>query len=80
MPAPIRVDFYFSPSSPYAYLAGTQMLPLQIEAGCRVDWHPVWGRGVITAAGYDLAAAQPASGALQPAYRALDVARWAKLY
>jgi 2-hydroxychromene-2-carboxylate isomerase len=35
---------------------------------------------VITAAGYDLAAAQPASGALQPAYRALDVARWAKLY
>lgn len=80
MPAPITVDFYFSASSPYAYLASTQMLPLQIETGCRVDWYPVWGRGVISAAGYDFSAAIPTSGALQPAYRRLDTARWANLY
>lgn len=80
MPAPIPVDFYFSVSSPYAYLASTQMLPLQIETGCRVDWHPVWGRGLITAAGYDFDAVQPRLGGLQPAYRTQDCERWARLY
>lgn len=80
MPAPITVDFYFSASSPYAYLASTQMLPLQVETGCRVDWYPVWGRGLISAAGYDFAAAIPTSGALQPDYRSQDTARWARLY
>ncbi|HYC04176.1 MAG TPA: DsbA family protein [Azospirillaceae bacterium] len=80
MPAPVTVDFYFSPSSGYAYLASTQMLQLQIETGCRVEWHPVAGRPLISAAGYDFTAAQKASGALQPDYRREDLLRWAKLY
>ncbi|HYE51498.1 MAG TPA: DsbA family protein [Azospirillaceae bacterium] len=80
MPAPVTVDFYFSPTSGYAYLASTQMLQLQIEAGCRVDWYPVSGRGLISAAGYDFAKATEVSGALRPDYRREDLARWARLY
>lgn len=80
MPAPITVDFYFSPASPYAYLAATQMLPLQIETGCRVDWYPVSGRVLIERAGYDPSKATPHSGQFQPEYRRTDLERWARLY
>jgi len=80
MPAPVRVDFYYSATSPFAYLAATQMLPLQIETGCRVDWHCVWGRGLITAAGYDYDKAKPHSGQYRADYQATDMARWAKFH
>jgi len=80
MPAPVAVDFYYSPASGYAYLASTQMLPLQIETGCRVDWHPVWTDGLIGAAGYDLSKAVPHSGQFQRDYRRRDLERWAALY
>lgn len=80
MPAPVTVDFYFSPASPYAYLASTRMLPLQIETGCRVDWHPISGRVLIEKAGYDPSKAAPHSGQFQPEYRRADLERWARLY
>jgi len=80
MPAPVIVDFYFSPASPYAYLASTQMLPLQIETGCRVDWHPISGRMLIEAAGFDPSKATPYSGQFRPEYRRTDLERWAALY
>ncbi|WP_114394661.1 2-hydroxychromene-2-carboxylate isomerase [Oleisolibacter albus] len=80
MPAPIRVDFYFSPASPYAYLASTQMMQLQVETGCRVDWHPLWGRALVNAAGYNPSQAAAVSGQFRPEYRSTDLARWARLY
>ena len=80
MPGPVIVDFYFSPASPYAYLAGTQMMKLQIETGCRVDWYPVSARLLIKAAGYDLEQAVPHSGQFRPDYRRTDLARFARLY
>lgn len=80
MPGPVIVDFYFSPASPYAYLAGTQMMKLQVETGCRVDWYPVSARLLIKAAGYDLEQAVPHSGQFRPDYRRTDLARFARLY
>lgn len=80
MPGPVTVDFYFSPASPYAYLAGTQMMKLQVETGCRVDWYPVSARAIIKAAGYDMEQAVPHSGQFRPDYRRTDLARFAKLY
>lgn len=80
MPGPVTVDFYFSPASPYAYLAGTQMMKLQVETGCRVDWYPVSARMLIKAAGYDLEQASPHSGQFRPDYRRQDLERFARLY
>ncbi|MFC7333532.1 2-hydroxychromene-2-carboxylate isomerase [Rhodocista pekingensis] len=80
MPAPVTVDFYYSPASPYAYLASTQMLQLQIETRCRVDWYPVSGRMLIAKAGYDYGSLQGRSGQFNPEYRRTDLERWARLY
>lgn len=80
MSGPVTVAFYFSPASPYAYLAGTQMMKLQIETGCRVDWYPVSARAVIKKAGYDLEQAVPHSGQFRPDYRRTDLERYARLY
>lgn len=80
MPGPVIVDFYFSPASPYAYLAGTQMMKLQVETGCRVDWYPVSARALIKAAGYDIEQAVPHSGQFRPEYRRTDLARFGRLY
>lgn len=80
MPAPIRVEFYFSPASPYCYLAGSQMMALQVETGCRVDWVPLSARLLAKAAGYDPSLASPHSGQFDPAYRTADLQRWARLY
>lgn len=80
MPGPVIVDFYFSPASPYAYLAGTQMMKLQVETGCRVDWYPVSARALIKAAGFDIEQAVPHSGQFRPEYRRTDLARFARLY
>lgn len=80
MPGPVTVDFYFSPASPYAYLASTQLSKLQIETGCRVDWYPVSARALNRAAGYDLEQAVPHSGQFRPDYRRTDLERFARLY
>lgn len=80
MPGPVTVDFYFSPASPFAYLAGTQMMKLQVETGCRVDWYPVSARALIKEAGYDIEQAVPHSGQFRPEYRRTDLARFARLY
>jgi 2-hydroxychromene-2-carboxylate isomerase len=80
MPSPVIVDFYFSPASPYAYLASTQMMKLQLETGCRVDWRPISARTLIKGAGYDLEQAMPHSGQFRPDYRRLDLERFARLY
>jgi 2-hydroxychromene-2-carboxylate isomerase len=80
MPAPVTVDFYFSPTSPFAWLASTQLMRLQVETGCRIDWYPVSGRLLIAAAGFDPAKAAPHSGQYQPEYRRTDLQRWARLY
>src|SRR3546814_6861230 len=34
-------DFYFDFSSPYGYLASTQIEALAAEFGRQVDWHPI---------------------------------------
>ena len=38
------IDFYYSISSRYSYLASTQIDALESETGCTVSWFPVDGR------------------------------------
>ena len=53
------VDFYFDLSSPYSYLAATQIGPLAARHGAAVRWKPVVLAAVFKAAGNVMPAASP---------------------
>ena len=73
MPEPI--EFYFDFSSPYGYLASTQIDALAAKHGRTVDWHPV-----LLGAVFKLTGSVPlASVPLKGDYSARDMARCARL-
>jgi 2-hydroxychromene-2-carboxylate isomerase len=73
MPAPI--DFYFDFSSPYGYLASTQIEAIAAKHGRTVSWHPV-----LLGAVFKLTGGVPlASIPLKGEYSARDMARCARL-
>ena len=81
MRRPVTVDFFFAPTSRYAYLASTRMLALQLETGCRVDWYPLHLADLQAAAGHDMVRyGRLASGQYDAAWRGQDAASWAELY
>jgi 2-hydroxychromene-2-carboxylate isomerase len=70
------VDFYFDLSSPYSYLAATQINPLAAHRGATVRWKPVVLAAVFKAAGNVM----PATSPPKAQYMLVDLARWAKRY
>lgn len=70
------LDFYFDFSSPYSYLAATQLPALVARAGATVHYRPVVLFAVFKAAGNDMPAKVPTKGA----YMLKDLERWARHY
>lgn len=70
------VDFYFDLSSPYSYLAATQLGPVAARHGATIAWKPVVLAAVFKATGNTM----PAACAAKAQHMLVDLARWAKRY
>jgi 2-hydroxychromene-2-carboxylate isomerase len=70
------VDFYFDLSSPYSYLAATQVPALVARTGADVRWKPVVLAAVFKAAGNTM----PAQSPPKARYMFHDLERWARKY
>jgi 2-hydroxychromene-2-carboxylate isomerase len=67
-------DFFYDLSSPYSYLASTQLRGISERTGARPRLYPITLGGVRKATGHQIPPAQ------QLAYMAHDTARWAQRY
>jgi 2-hydroxychromene-2-carboxylate isomerase len=74
------IDFYYSIGSRYSYLAATQIAALERDTGCRLEWHPLDSRALISRRSHDPFDGPPVSGQYDWAYRELDAKRWAAFY
>jgi 2-hydroxychromene-2-carboxylate isomerase len=70
------IEFFFDFSSPYSYLAATQLPGVAQRAGARVAYRPFVLFGVFKATGNDM----PAKVAQKGMYMAKDLGRWARHY
>lgn len=70
------VEFYFDFSSPYSYLAATQLPDLVKRVGARIDYRPFVLAAVFKATTNDMPAKVPAKGQ----YMFKDLERWAEFY
>ena len=68
------VDFYFDLSSPYSYLAATQIGKMVARHGAELRWRPVVLAAVFKAAGNSM----PAQSPPKAKYMFDDLQRWAK--
>ena len=68
------VDFYFDLSSPYSYLASTQITPMVARHGAELRWLPVVLAAVFKSAGNTM----PAQSPPKAKYMFDDLQRWAK--
>lgn len=73
----MRVEFYFDYTSPYSYLASSQLDQLMSWGG-DLDLRPVFLGGIIKALGSVPPIQQP--GHARPAYIMKDMERWAAMY
>lgn len=71
-----RIDFYFDLSSPYSYLAATQIEPIAARNNAVVHWKPIVLAAVFKATGNVMPAACPPKAA----YMLTDLGRWAAHY
>jgi len=74
------VRFFFGPGSRYSYLASTQIERISRETGAAVDWLPVFSGSLMDRVGNTYLKSKSRSGQYSDEYRALDTARWARLY
>ncbi|HRI67800.1 MAG TPA: 2-hydroxychromene-2-carboxylate isomerase, partial [Polyangium sp.] len=70
------VQFYFDFSSPYSYLAATQLPELVKRTGAKVEYRPFVLAAVFKATTNDMPAKVPAKGQ----YMLKDLERWAEFY
>lgn len=70
------VDFFFDLSSPYSYLAATQVPALAARTGAEVAWKPFVLHAVFKATGNDM----PARVEAKARYMLPDLERWARHY
>jgi 2-hydroxychromene-2-carboxylate isomerase len=70
------VDFYFDLSSPYSYLAATQLEPLAARNHALVQWKPI----VLASVFKNTGNVMPAACAPKAAYMFADLSRWAAHY
>jgi 2-hydroxychromene-2-carboxylate isomerase len=71
-----QVDFFFDLSSPYSYLAATQMHGLGERTGARVVWKPMVLAALFKTVGNDMPARVPNKAR----WMGQDIARWAQHY
>src|SRR4051794_13273014 len=71
-----KVDFFFDLSSPYSYLAATQIGPIAEKHGAELSWRPMVLAAVFKACGNDM----PARIVPKGKYMWHDLARWAEQY
>lgn len=71
-----QIDFYFDLSSPYSYLAATQIEALAAKHGATVAWKPVVLAAVFKAADNHM----PAQSPPKARHMLIDLERWAKQY
>jgi 2-hydroxychromene-2-carboxylate isomerase len=71
-----RVDFYFDLSSPYSYMAATQLEALGARAGAEVAWRPIVLGALFKAVGNDMPARVPNKAR----WMGQDLMRWAEHY
>jgi 2-hydroxychromene-2-carboxylate isomerase len=76
MSSPAVVEFFFDLSSPYSYLAATQIEAVAQRHGASVAWRPMVLGAVFKAAGNDM----PAKVAAKARYMMADLDRWARHY
>ena len=74
------VEFFFSPSSRYSYLAASQVRRIEASTGCRFDWRPVRGQQIRALRGRDPFQGEPISGQYDWSYRERDARTWADYY
>jgi 2-hydroxychromene-2-carboxylate isomerase len=70
------IEFFWEPSSPYTYLAATQVERIAAETGAKVVWKPFLLGKVFETRGMKLPASIPAKAS----YMFKDLARWAQMY
>ncbi len=70
------VEFYFDFSSPYSYLAATQLPDLGRRTGAKIEYRPFVLAAVFKATTNDMPAKVPAKGQ----YMFKDLERWAEFY
>lgn len=75
-----RIDFYYGIASRYSYLASTQIVALESECGCVVDWRPLSSRALIPMSGFDPFRETGSSGQYDWTYRQADAEAWADYY
>jgi 2-hydroxychromene-2-carboxylate isomerase len=73
------LDFWFDYSSPYAYLASTQVVDLAARTGATLRWRPMLLGAVFKQVG-QVDVPMLAAGEAKQRHYALDLARWADLY
>jgi 2-hydroxychromene-2-carboxylate isomerase len=71
-----QVDFFFDLSSPYSYLAATQLQKLGERTGADVVWKPMVLGAVFKAVGNEMPARVPSKGR----WMGRDLERWAEHY
>ena len=71
-----KLEFFFDLSSPYSYLAATQMKPMAARHGAELVWKPMVLGAVFKATGNDM----PARVAHKARWMGNDLARWAEHY
>jgi 2-hydroxychromene-2-carboxylate isomerase len=70
------IEFYFDFSSPYSYLAATQLPAIATRRGAKIEYRPCVLAAVFKASSNDMPAKVPAKGA----YMLKDIERWAEFY
>lgn len=70
------LEFFFDLSSPYSYLAATQLPALAARAGAEIAWRPMVLHAVFKATGNDM----PARVEAKARYMLADLERWAHHY
>lgn len=73
---PKTVELFFNLSSPYSYLASTQLETIAARTGAKVAWKPMVLGAVFQATGNHM----PAQVAAKATYMMVDLQRWAKEY
>lgn len=77
----ILVEFYFTPSSRYSYLASTQLDGISERTGCEFSWKPLNNHEILSRFGADpFLSSVPSSGQYSWSYRQQDAERWAEYY
>jgi 2-hydroxychromene-2-carboxylate isomerase len=71
-----KVEFFFDLSSPYSYLAATQLKPLAARHGAEIAWKPMVLGALFKAVGNDMPARVPHKAR----WMGNDLARWADQY